>query len=73
MHRRYQAGSVPGGVLLFIVLSFAVLGWGRNLYKLIKGVGEESSAVTIVRIVGVTVAPLGAIMGYVPSDEDTSE
>ena len=46
---------------LFFVL--AVFGWCYNLYKLfhLDGMGGELA----VRAIGIIVAPLGAIMGYI--------
>jgi hypothetical protein len=43
----------------------AVVGWVWNIFKLVGLVGEPVGAEFVLRIVGIVLAPLGAIMGYV--------
>ena len=49
--------------LIFLIFAFAVFGWCFNIYKLfhLDGMSGELA----VRAIGIIVAPLGAIMGYV--------
>jgi hypothetical protein len=41
-----------------------LVGWVKNLIKLIGLFGEDVTAELAIRLVGVIVAPLGAVAGY---------
>jgi hypothetical protein len=50
-------------LVLFIFFIVAVVGWIRNIVKLV-GYDGEFSGFLIVRAVGIIVAPLGSILGF---------
>lgn len=55
------------GFSFFVVAILAALGlfgWGWNVVKLLGMLDGGVTAVFVVRIVGVFVAPLGGIVGY---------
>jgi hypothetical protein len=55
-------------VELFVILLWlaAVIGWIINVFRIIGGLNDPINGMFIFRIVGVFVAPLGAILGYIP-------
>ncbi len=53
------------GLLAYLVLILVpMIGWMMNLNVLIAMIGQEISTEFILRLVGVPLMPLGAIMGY---------
>lgn len=63
-----QKGStfiiVPTVILAFL----SIAGWVANIVKLVLWTSfDPISMMGIVRIVGVFLAPLGAVMGYIPT------
>lgn len=53
------------GIFGFILLIFAMIGWVLNIVKLIQCAGGGVTGMLIIRIIGIFVAPLGCIMGYI--------
>jgi hypothetical protein len=51
-------------VLLFY--GFAILGWIMNIVQLIQCDFASPYKAEILRIVGVIVAPIGCVLGYIP-------
>lgn len=56
--------SVLGGIFVLIVVAAIVIGWVLNIVKLVEVIYDPLNAMTILRIVGIFVPPLGAIFGY---------
>jgi hypothetical protein len=57
------AAAVP--VLLMIAfVAFMVIGWVRNIVKLFYCDFSTVEAIEVVRIVGIVVAPIGGIFGW---------
>lgn len=50
-------------LILSLLFVFAVFGWCYNIYKLFQLDGMSGELA--VRAIGIIVAPLGAIMGYI--------
>jgi len=48
-----------------LVLAVVAYGWVMNIVELLVRADEMSIGVLIVRAIGIFVAPLGAVMGYV--------
>ena len=52
-------------VALYIILMMAILvGWVLNIVIFATSVSDLSKAETILRVVGIFVAPLGGVLGY---------
>jgi len=60
-----QKGYIQAAVLYIIIWFVAVIGWGMNVYKLTTADFEPSYKNEIIRSIGVVVAPVGAITGYI--------
>lgn len=56
----YMAVSVQ--IALWIIL---ILGWVLNIVQLCKVIAAPITGVFIVKVAGIIIAPLGAIMGYI--------
>lgn len=63
MHKLF-AGLGIFGVLSYLgIIAAGVIGWIMNIFALIGTVNGPLDGVFVLRIVGIFVAPLGAIMG----------
>jgi hypothetical protein len=51
-------------VTLLMIIITPIIGWIVNLCELISNLGDASTMMSIFRLVGVIIAPLGAILGY---------
>jgi len=56
-------------VLLLLVSVFCLVGWGMNLYKLTQCDFESPYKAEACRAVGVFVAPVGVIEGYITIED----
>jgi hypothetical protein len=53
-------------MLVLVSLFFAaVFGWIANLFKIFGTSFEPLTAIAVMRIVGIFVAPLGSVLGFV--------
>lgn len=54
-------------VVWFLVVVIVGVGWVKNIINIVHAIqaGTELTAMFIAQLVGVAVAPLGAILGYV--------
>ena len=53
--------------LIFIVVWLAAIGgWIGNIVKIVGTLSDPITGMFIFRCVGVIVAPLGAVLGYIP-------
>lgn len=67
MNIKKQGGFTPNGVFSVffgIILILGMIGWIMNIIAIISTMAGPISGVFIVRLVGIIVAPLGAIMGW---------
>lgn len=55
------------GCMAFIVLAVlaGLVGWVANIVQLIQAMGDPITGTFILKCVGVFVAPLGSVLGYV--------
>lgn len=51
--------------MFFMVIVIAILGWIMNIMTLIQTADAAVTGMFILRCVGIFVAPLGAVLGYV--------
>jgi hypothetical protein len=57
--------TIVGLYVAMFALGVAVaIGWVLNIIQIIAMIGGEFTAELVVRLVGVPVVPLGAILGY---------
>ena len=56
--------SFIGSLLVLSVWAAAIVGWVWNIVKIVNVCCVALDGILILRIVGVFVAPLGAVMGY---------
>lgn len=54
-----------GAITVLVITSIAIYGWIANIISLVGMLGGEVTAMFIARCVGVLVAPLGAILGFI--------
>lgn len=52
------------GVFMFVIVPAAIWGWVWNIVKLVGMSMDVISGLLIVRVVGIFVPPLGAVVGY---------
>lgn len=63
--------SVVVSILMIVAFSIlATIGWGMNIYKLCTSDFEAPYKSEIVRGVGVAVAPVGWVVGYMTIDDE---
>jgi hypothetical protein len=60
---------MPFVIVWLLVVVFGTFGWISNIVKLTQADFEAPYAEEVLRSVGVVVAPLGAVMGYVSVDQ----
>lgn len=60
-HMFKQKGFVTSEALAAVILILGVIGWIMNVIKLISGAAFDFEG--IVRVIGIFVAPLGALFG----------
>lgn len=60
-------GYISIGMLMIVPWLAAVVGWVLNIYKLATFDGglDDVTVVEILQVVGIIVAPLGVVMGYI--------
>ena len=51
-------------IAILVVFIAAIVGWVMNVVELIGTMGSGIDAEFVFRLVGVVVAPLGAVLGY---------
>lgn len=56
-------GSVAG-MLAFVLMIGGIIGWCMNIYKLFGESFDPLTAIAVGRVVGVFMAPLGAVIGW---------
>lgn len=52
------------GVFLLVIVPAAAIGWVWNIVKLVGMTLDPITGLLIVRVVGIFIPPLGAIVGY---------
>jgi hypothetical protein len=63
-HFGYTAVELVMTVFLLVILQAAVVGWVWNIVKLVAMNFEPLTGLLIVRVVGIFIPPLGAVVGY---------
>lgn len=61
---RNQNGNAVVGLLILICSIAAAFGWGWNIVKIVNSDFGHITGILIVRIIGIFVAPLGVVLGY---------
>lgn len=61
--KRHRDVTAHVFIAFVTVVVIAVIGWVMNIYSLVTAVGE-TTGLTVVRAIGIFVAPLGAVLGY---------
>lgn len=59
-----QAGFTIVEAIIAVVVLAGVVGWGWNIVKIVQTCCAVIDGMLILRVVGIFVAPLGAILGY---------
>lgn len=62
---RKQSGYTLVELLLVIVLLIGAGGWIVNIVRLAHSDFDNISGKTVIRCIGVPIAPLGAVMGFI--------
>lgn len=62
MSRNSETGALIAGLVWLTIVGFAIYGWAMNLKHVINYAGPLVVG-EIIRIVGIFMPPLGAIMG----------
>lgn len=65
---KYQKGFTISEMLILLILPIILLGvggWVANIYKLVQIISDPVTGMFILRAVGIFVAPLGAILGFI--------
>jgi hypothetical protein len=57
-------GNVIGGLLYLSIIIGGIYGWIMNIVQLVQNDIVWTSGMSIGRIIGIFVAPLGAVLGY---------
>ena len=60
-----QRGFALAKLAVVLVVGAAFLGWCMNIVKLVGTVDGPVTGMFILRCVGIFLAPLGAVLGYV--------
>ena len=65
MYRNNQQGHAVIALVFILLWVAAVFGWVLNIVEVFNTVNLPVTAMFILRCIGIFVAPLGAILGYV--------
>jgi len=63
----YKSASTAGvGIVIFVIALWlaAIGGWIANIVKIFGSAADPITAWFLIRCVGVVLAPLGAVLGY---------
>ena len=61
---KHQKGYTAYGLVFVIVWLTAIVGWVMNVVKIVGQISDPITGMFIFRCVGVLVAPLGAVLGF---------
>lgn len=61
---RNQNGNAVVGLPILICSTAAVFGWAWNIVKICDSDFSHITGMLIVRIIGIFIAPIGAVLGY---------
>jgi len=64
MNRKYQKGFTIFELLMTVLILAGVGGWIANVYKMCKLLGDEVTAWFLMRLAGIFIPPLGAVLGF---------
>jgi hypothetical protein len=59
-----QKGYTSFSLIILALWGLAAVGWVLNIVEIFKMVNDPLTGMLILRAVGIFVAPLGAILGY---------
>ena len=65
MNRLKEFFYISAGVLAIITILLGLIGWVRNIIQLFTATFHPLTGEIVLKIVGIFIAPLGAIMGWV--------
>lgn len=63
--RKYQNGFPSVELCLILMVLACGFGWALNIIKLVGVVNDPVSTMTVLRALGIPLAPLGVVLGYV--------
>ena len=53
------------GLIIFVTWIAGIVGWVMNIMNIIEVIDLEITGVFVIQCIGVVVAPLGAVMGWI--------
>ena len=59
------AVTLSAGILMVTVLGAGFYGWVMNIIKIVELADQVVTGMFILRLIGILLAPLGAILGYI--------
>ena len=59
------AVTLSAGILMVTVLGASFYGWLMNIIKVVELADQVITGMFILRLIGILLAPLGAILGYI--------
>jgi hypothetical protein len=65
--KNFQRGFTAIELFLVVVIPLSIVGWGWNIVKIVQSMPDGLVGITgmfVARCIGVFVAPLGVILGY---------
>jgi len=57
--------AIVGYFLTCAVMVLAAYGWAMNVYYIAQSSGEPLNGLFLLRLIGVVLAPLGALLGFI--------
>ena len=57
--------TLSAGILMVTVLGAGFYGWVMNIIKMVELADQVVTGMFILRLIGILIAPLGAILGYI--------
>lgn len=62
--RGYTSTELAGAIFLIVILAVSLTGWVMNITKIVETCCQVIDGLLVMRIIGIFIAPLGAVMGY---------
>ena len=66
MMKQGNEGYTAVGLLVVLVWLVGLVGWVWNIVRMVGYIGDPLTVEFAIRAVGVFLAPLGAVLGYIP-------
>ena len=62
---KYQRGYTSIALIIPILYLLGIIGWVANIVQIVNSISNEITLLLILKCIGIVVAPLGVILGWI--------